>query len=43
MLQQLHEFMVEHPVGLFFFVIGIGYQVERSKLWGFAQGGHDAV
>ena len=43
MFQQLHEFMVEHPVGLLFLVIGIGCQVESSKLWGFSEGGRDAV
>ncbi len=43
MREQLHTFLVEHPVGLLFLVIGIGYLVEGSKLWGFAEGGHDAV
>ncbi len=38
MLQQLHEFMVEHPVGLLFLVIGIGYLIGRIRFRGFDLG-----
>lgn len=34
MLQKLHEFMVEQPVGLLFLVIGIGYLTGRIRFRG---------
>ncbi len=38
MREQLHTFLVEHPVGLLFLVIGIGYLVGRIRLGSFDVG-----